>query len=71
MNKKHTQRPKLTELPTEATIGYGRTYTLNRPSIIATVPIGYADGVSRRLSNKGYMLVNEEKAPVVGRVCMD
>ena len=59
------------ELPAEATIGYGRTYALDRPSIIATLPIGYADGVSRRLSNKGYMIINEEKAPIVGRVCMD
>lgn len=53
------------------TIGYGRTYTLNRPSVIATVPIGYADGVSRRLSNKGYMLVGGEHAPIIGKVCMD
>ena len=59
------------ELPAEATIGYGRTYALDRPSVIATLPIGYADGVSRRLSNKGYMIINEEKAPIVGRVCMD
>ena len=59
------------ELPAEVTIGYGRTHTLNRPSLVATLPIGYADGVSRRLSNKGYMLVNEEKAPIIGRVCMD
>ena len=58
-------------LPAGATIGYGRTYTLSRPSVIATVPVGYADGVNRRLSNVGYMLVNGGKAPIVGRVCMD
>lgn len=59
------------ELPVGETIGYGRTYTLTRKSVIATVPLGYADGISRRLSNKGYMLINGEKAPIIGRVCMD
>lgn len=59
------------ELPAGETIGYGRTYTLKRKSVIATVPLGYADGISRRLSNKGYMLINGEKAPIIGRVCMD
>lgn len=58
-------------LPAGATIGYGRTYTLSRPSVIATVPVGYADGVNRRLSNVGYMLVVGGRAPIVGRVCMD
>ena len=58
-------------LPAGATIGYGRTYTLSRPSVIATVPVGYADGVNRRLSNVGYMLVGGGRAPTVGRVCMD
>lgn len=58
-------------LPAGATIGYGRTYTLSRPSVIATVPVGYADGVNRRLSNVGYMLVGGGRAPIVGRVCMD
>lgn len=52
-------------------ISYGRTFRTSRPSKIATVPIGYADGYTRLLSNKGRMLVNGEYAPVVGRVCMD
>ncbi len=59
------------ELPAGATIGYGRSFTLNRASVIATLPIGYADGVSRRLSNRGYMLVQGENAPIIGKVCMD
>lgn len=58
-------------LPAGETIGYGRTYTTSRPSVIATVPIGYADGVNRRLSNRGYMLVKGGRAPIVGSVCMD
>ena len=52
-------------------ISYGRTFTTKRPSKIATVPIGYADGFSRALSNKAIVLINGEKAPVVGRICMD
>ena len=66
-----TQVAFVKTLPPGETIGYGRTYTLTSPSVIATVPIGYADGVSRRLSNRGYMLVNGMKAPIIGRVCMD
>ena len=53
------------------TIGYGRTYTVEQPMRIATIPTGYADGYSRLLSNKGCVLINGHKAPIVGRVCMD
>lgn len=52
-------------------ISYGRTYTAQTDRIIATVPIGYADGYNRNLSNKARMLVKGKFAPVVGRVCMD
>ncbi len=52
-------------------ISYGRTFRTTRKSRIATVPIGYADGYTRLMSNKGKMLVNGEFAPVVGRICMD
>lgn len=53
------------------TVSYGRTYTASHPMKIATVPIGYADGFPRVMSNKAYMLVNGKTAPVIGRVCMD
>ena len=53
------------------TIGYGRTYTAEKEMKIATVPTGYADGYSRKLSNKGYVLIKGKRAPIVGRVCMD
>ena len=66
-----TQVAFVKELPVGRLIGYGGTYTTCRPRKIATLPIGYADGVPRLLSNKGYMLVHGQKAPVVGRVCMD
>ena len=53
------------------TIGYGRTYTVGKEMRIATIPTGYADGYNRALSNKGYVLINGRRAPIVGRVCMD
>lgn len=53
------------------TISYGRTFKTTRPSRIATVTTGYADGYNRALSNKGFVLVRGFKAPVVGRICMD
>lgn len=52
-------------------ISYGRKYITNKESIIANVPIGYADGIRRCLSNNGYVVVNGEKAPIVGTICMD
>lgn len=53
------------------TLGYSRTYTTARDSLIATVPIGYHDGYTRRLSNLGRVIVNGVFAPIVGRVSMD
>ena len=52
-------------------LSYGRTYTAPGDRVIATVPVGYADGYSRALSNRARVLVNGKFAPVVGRVCMD
>ncbi len=52
-------------------ISYGRTFTLKRDSVIATLPIGYADGVPRSLSNKGQVLLRGKRCPIVGRVTMD
>ncbi len=53
------------------TVGYGCTYQANKNMRIATIPTGYADGYSRMLSNKGYVLIHGQKANVVGRICMD
>lgn len=53
------------------TIGYGRTYKVDKSMRIATIPTGYADGYSRLLSNKGWVLINGQKAPVIGKICMD
>lgn len=52
-------------------ISYGRTFFTKDKTTIATIPIGYADGYNRLLSNNSYMLVNGQKAPVVGKICMD
>jgi alanine racemase len=59
------------EVPESAGISYGLTYKTGRRSVIATVPVGYADGYSRRLSNLGWVAVEGARAPIVGRVCMD
>ena len=53
------------------TIGYGRSFCAPKTMSVATIPTGYADGYSRLLSNKGWVLINGERAPIVGRVCMD
>lgn len=53
------------------TVGYSRTWTAPTDRWIATVPIGYADGYSRSLSNRGRMLINGVSYPIAGRVCMD
>lgn len=52
-------------------LGYGRTFVAPRDLVVASVPIGYHDGYSRNLSNQGSMIVNGQKAPVIGRVSMD
>ncbi len=52
-------------------IGYGRSYVLDKPSVIATLPIGYYDGYDRDFSNRGEVLVGGKRCPVRGRVCMN
>lgn len=60
------------DVPQDETVGYSRKGRLNRDSRIASIPIGYADGLNRRLGNgNAYCLVNGQKAPYVGNICMD
>ena len=59
------------EVPVGSEVGYGGTFIARRPTKIATIPIGFADGYSRRLSNLGMVKINGKTAPVVGRICMD
>ena len=62
---------QLKRVPKGTSISYGRTFVTRRESLIATLPVGYADGYHRLLSNRGAALVRGRRAPVVGRVCMD
>lgn len=62
---------RLKELPPGHAIGYGTTFHTTRASRIATLPIGYADGYRRGLSNRGEVLIRGQRAPIVGRVSMD
>lgn len=61
----------LKQVPAGFYISYGITYRTDKPTTIATVPVGYADGINRMLSSRGYMLVHGQRVPIVGRVCMD
>ena len=59
------------ELPADREISYGGTYVTTKPTRVATVPVGYADGYRRSLSGKFYVLIRGKRAPILGRVCMD
>ena len=66
----------LKRVPAGTPISYGRTFVTERETLVATIPIGYADGLQRRLSNRGKMIVRaadgrEVVCPIIGRVCMD
>ena len=61
----------LKKVPPGRKISYGGTFITERESLIATLPIGYADGYNRQLSNQGEVLIRGRRAPVVGKVCMD
>ena len=59
------------EVPAGFKVSYGCTYSTEKNTVIATLPLGYADGYSRLLSSKGCALLHGRRAPVIGRVCMD
>ena len=58
-------------LPPGRPISYGGTFVTQRPTMVATVPVGYADGYRRSLSGKFHVLIRGKKAPILGRICMD
>jgi alanine racemase len=62
---------QLKDVPADFAVSYGGTWRTRAPTTIATVAIGYADGLDRLLSSRGEMLVRGQRAPIVGRVCMD
>jgi alanine racemase len=66
-----TEIVALRQLEVGESVGYGSTWTAKQPSLIATIPMGYADGLSRALSNRGDVLVRGARAPIAGIVSMD
>ena len=63
---------QLRKVPKEETVGYSRKGVLTRDSVVAAIPIGYADGLNRGLGRgRGYCLVNGQRAPYLGNICMD
>ena len=80
IDKNVTIRPAMTlkagvihvkTLPAGRGVGYGWSYVTEKPTTVATVSVGYADGYPRALSNNGRVLIHGEYAPIIGRVCMD
>lgn len=67
--KSHVSYVKKVKPGTE--VSYGGTFVTEKDTVIATIPVGYADGYPRTLSNKGWVLIHGKKAPILGRVCMD
>ena len=67
----HSRVIHLKELEPGREIGYGGCYVTTKTTKVATIPVGYADGYRRALSNKFYVLIRGKKAPILGRVCMD
>lgn len=59
------------EVEEGTSISYGRSYITDRKTKVATVPLGYADGIRRAMSNRGKVVVNGESVPIIGKVCMD
>lgn len=59
------------KVPPGTSVSYGATYRTQQEETIATLPIGYADGLNRRLSNRGSALVHGRRVPIIGRICMD
>ena len=59
------------DVPAGTSISYGCTFTTDKPSVIATLPVGYADGWTRMLSGKAQVVIRGVRAPIVGRICMD
>jgi len=66
-----TRVAQVKEVPPGFSVSYGCTYITTKNTVIATLPVGYADGFSRLLSSRGEVLIKGRRAPIVGRVCMN
>lgn len=67
----HARLMQVKEIPAGESVSYGATFTATAPTRIGVIPVGYADGWPRSLSNRGVVLLHGERVPIVGRVCMD
>ncbi len=67
----HSRVTHVKRLPAGKPISYGGTFVTQRETLVATIPVGYADGYRRSLSGKFYVLIRGQKAPILGRICMD
>lgn len=61
----------LKEVPKKTAISYSQNFITKKKTKVATIPIGYADGIKRCLSNKGYVLINNQRCKIIGNICMD
>ena len=66
-----TRVAQVRTLPAGTTLGYGRTWCLNKPTRVATISAGYADGLPLALTNRGHVLIQNIPCPVIGRISMD
>lgn len=67
----HTKIIQVKNVPSGTKISYDGSYTANRPTKLAVLPVGYWDGIDRSLSNRGHVLINGYKCPILGRICMN
>ncbi len=67
----YTRLTQVKTLAAGTSVGYGATVTVKRPTVIGVMPVGYADGYDRRLSNRGWVIIRGRRAPILGRVCMN
>lgn len=67
----HSHLARVRTLPAGSSVGYGRTFITDHATPIGLIPVGYGDGYHRLLSNRGAVLINGQRAPIAGRVCMD
>ncbi len=67
----YTRLSQIKTIPTGTSVGYGSTVTVKRTTRIGILPVGYSDGYDRRLSNAGWVIVNRQRCPVIGRISMN
>jgi alanine racemase len=67
----HTKVVSIKKVPAKTKVGYGSSFTFKKSGCLAILPVGYADGLRRQLSNNGQVAINGRRWPIIGRVCMN